>query len=53
MHGANRSDEGVWLLAVNCTVFGALDGKEGNAFYVFMPMFAHIWMLLLSNYKQM
>lgn len=28
MNGANRYDEGVWLLAVDCTVFGALDGKE-------------------------
>ena len=28
MHGANEGGKGVWLLAVNCTVSGALDGKE-------------------------
>ena len=28
MHGANGDDERVWLLAVKCTLSGALDGKE-------------------------
>ena len=28
MHGAIEGGKRVWLLAVNCTVSGALDGKE-------------------------
>lgn len=27
MNGANGHDAEVWMLTVNCTVFGALDGR--------------------------
>lgn len=54
MDGANRHDEGISPLVVDCTVFGALDARGWASFrrgglLTSLCQCSHMWKLLLNN----